>query len=192
MACSLARSVQLIPLVNQFQCVVQMECFTSSEKLRDAITCSQACASRAQRSREGYTEYCLVHPKKKRDLFCEHCTEEICKECVSIDHINHQCAESSTVICEERRRVSETLNNVMELLEEMKQKISGVKEMKQRVRNRENDNVTATREVFATLRKVINDREEVVITSIKEAAVKRQKALEVNKSCSVFVMLLSY
>jgi len=83
------------------------------------------------------------------------------------------------VIREESQRLREPLNNIEEMLEEMKQKISGVKEMKQRVRNRKNNNISVTREVFATLRKVIDDREEQVISDIEEAAFKREKALQV-------------
>ena len=184
MACSargISRGIQLIPFANQFECVVQMEHFTSPKKLQDAIACSQKCT---QRDKDHVSfpcsEYCLVHPQNKRDLFCEHCTEEICTGCASVDHKIHLCAESSTIIREERQRISKTLNDVTEGLDEMKQKISGVKEMRQRVRNRENDNITVTREVFAALRKVIDDREEQIILSIKEAAAKREKALEVN------------
>ena len=68
---------------------------------------------------------------------------------------------------------------MVELLEEMKRAISGVKEMKQRVRNRKDNNINVTREVFATLRKAIDEREEQTITDIEEEAYKRGKALEV-------------
>ena len=68
-------------------------------------------------------------------------------------------------------------------LEEMKQTISGVKEMKQQVRNRKDNNINVTREVFATLRKAIDEREEQTIDDIKEAAYEREKALEVSHLC---------
>ena len=71
----------------------------------------------------------------------------------------------------------------VELLEEMKQAISGVKEMKQRVRKRKDNNINMTREVFATLRKAIDEREEQTIGDIKEAAYEREKALEVSHVC---------
>jgi len=80
---------------------------------------------------------------------------------------------------EEKRRVEEASKGVVELLEEMKQVISGVKEMKQRVKNRKDNNINVTREMFATLRKAIDEREEEAIVDIKEEAEKREKALEV-------------
>ena len=184
---ALSRSIQLIPLAKQFQSLVQMERFTSPEKLKDAIICSQKCTSLefynghvSTSFSESRSECCLVHPLKKQTLLCEHCTVEICRDCAFADHKSHGWVESSTVIREERRKLNETLNSVTDELEDMKQKISGVKEMKRRVRNRENENISVTREVFATLRKIIDDREEKMISSIKQAAVKRQKALEVN------------
>ena len=69
---------------------------------------------------------------------------------------------------------------MVELLEEMKRAISGVKEMKQRVKNRKDNNINVTREVFATLHKAIDEREEQTIADIKEEVYKREKALEVS------------
>ena len=74
-------------------------------------------------------------------------------------------------------------DSVVGLLEEMKRAISGVKEMKQRVRNRKDNNINMTREVFATLRKAIDEREEQTIDDIKETAYEREKALEVSQVC---------
>ena len=68
---------------------------------------------------------------------------------------------------------------MVELLEEMKRAIFGVKEMKQRVKNRKDNNINVTRETFTTLRKVIDEREEQTIADIKEEAYRRERALEV-------------
>lgn len=70
-------------------------------------------------------------------------------------------------------------DDVLDLLEEMKQAISGVKEMRQRVRNRKNGNIDMTRKVFATLRNIVNDKEEQTIADIKKGADYTEKALEV-------------
>ena len=80
---------------------------------------------------------------------------------------------------EETRKLGEATDSVVELLEEMKRAISGVKEMKQRVRNRKDNNINVTREVFTTLRKAIDEREEQTIADIKEEAYRRERALEV-------------
>ena len=80
---------------------------------------------------------------------------------------------------EDTRRLGEATDSVVELLEEMKRAISGVKEMKQRVKNRKDNNINVTREMFTTLRKAINEREEQAITDIKEGAYRKERALEV-------------
>ena len=80
---------------------------------------------------------------------------------------------------EETRRLGEATDNVVELMEGIKRAISGVKEMKQRVRNRKDNNINVTREVFTTLRKAIDKREEQTIADIKEEAYRRERALEV-------------
>ena len=84
-----------------------------------------------------------------------------------------------SVTNEETRRLGEATDNVVELLEEMKRAICGVKEMKQRVRNRKDNNINVTREMFTTLRKAIDEREEQTIADIKEEAYRRERALEV-------------
>ena len=71
------------------------------------------------------------------------------------------------MIHKETQRVEIMADNIAKLLEEMKQEISGVKKMKQSVRNRKNKNIDITRAVFATLRKAIDEQEEQIITDIK-------------------------
>jgi len=80
---------------------------------------------------------------------------------------------------EETRRLGEATDSVVELLEEMKRAISGVKEMKQRVKTRKDNNINVTREMFTTLCKAIDEREEQTIIDIKEGAYRRERALEV-------------
>ena len=79
----------------------------------------------------------------------------------------------------EIRRLGEATVSVVELLEEMKRAISGVKEMKQRVKTRKDNNINVTREMFTTLRKAIDEREDKMITDIKEEGYRRDRALEV-------------
>ena len=67
----------------------------------------------------------------------------------------------------------------MELQEEMKLAIFEMKDMKKGVRNRKNNNITMTREAFATLRKAIDRKEVQTIVNIKETANEIEKALEV-------------
>ena len=116
----------------------------------------------------------------KLDLFCKQCGVDVCRECTTTRHRRHEYTASSDKIHEETRRLGEATDSMVELLEEMKRAISGVKEMKQRVRNRKDNNINVTREVFATLRKAIDEREEQTITDIEEGAYKREKALEVH------------
>ena len=91
-----------------------------------------------------------------------------------------------SVTDEETRRLGEATSTVVELLEEMKRAISGVKEMRQRVRSRKDNNLNVTREMFTILRKAIDEREEEMITDINERAYRRERALEVISSIIVF------
>ena len=111
----------------------------------------------------------------------------MCRECANTRHRRHEYTTSSDKIHEETRKLGKATNNVIELLEEMKRAILGVKEMKQRVRNRKDNNINMIREVFATLRKAIDEREEQTIDDIKEAAYEREKALEVSHLCFEYI-----
>ena len=93
----------------------------------------------------------------------------------------HGDADTETQLFESLR-LEETTNNacnVRKLLEEMKEAISGVKEMKLRVKKRKDNNIGVTREAFAALRKAIDEREERILADIKETAYIRERALEV-------------
>ena len=160
--------------------VVSMECFRGRQ-LDNAINRLQEFTGLQKESTTPLelSEYCFVHPQMKLDLFCEQCAVDICRECTTTNHGRHEHTASSDKIHDETRRLGEETDNVVDLLEETKQAILGVKEMRQRVRNRKNSNLNVTREVFATLRKAIDEREEQTIADIKNGAENTEKALEV-------------
>ena len=167
-------------------CLVLMEHFTDLKQLQDTIVCSKKCTELLKMKDEEVrdhathsSESCLVHPRKLRDMFCQQCAEEICKDCIA-EHINHTCIESSTMIYEEIRRVGEAATDITELLGEMRHEISRVKEMKQSVKNNYDKNINVTKEVFTTLRKAIDAQEEQILMDIKLESSKREKYLQVS------------
>ena len=179
-----------VSFIKLSSCLVLMEHFTDLKQLQDTINCSKKFTellkanARAKdevgdHEAQPFSESCLVHRRKQRDLFCQQCAEEICRDCIA-DHFNHCCTESFTVIHEEIRRVGDAAADVTELLGEMKQEISRVKEMKQSVKNNYDKNITVTKEVFATLRKAIDEQEEQILMDIKMESSKREKCLQVS------------
>jgi len=162
-----------------------MEYFGGQKLLEDAVNRSQKFTALQEKDEavKPLSEYCSVHLQMKLDLFCKQCGVDVCSECITTRHRRHEYTSSRDRIEEERRKVGEASEGVVELIEETKRTISGVKEMKQRVRNRKDNNINVTREVFATLRKAIDEREEETIADIKEEGDKREKALEVSKLC---------
>ena len=84
-------------------------------------------------------------------------------------------------------RLEEAGDGVVDLLEEVKRAVSGVQEMKRRVRSKKDNYVNVTREAFSCLRKAIDEREEQTIADIKEEADKKEKSLEVCFHCFVLV-----
>ena len=175
---------RLLPSANFSSNLVSMEHFRG-QQLEDAVNCSHKFTALLEKDITDtlLSDYCSIHPQMKLDLYCKQCGVDVCRECTATTHRRHEYTASSDKIHEETRRLGETTESVAELLEEMKRAISGVKEMKQRVRERKDNNINMTREVFATLRKAINEREEEAIGDIKEAAYKREKALEVSHMC---------
>ena len=177
----MARDIsRLLPCVNFSNNSVSMEYFRG-QQLEDAINCSQKFTALLKNDNTGtpLSEFCSFHPQLKLDMHCKQCGVDVCRECTTTGHRRHEYTTSSDKVHEETRRLGEAADSVVGLLEEMKQAISGVKEMKQRVRNRKDNNINVTREVFATLRKAIDEREEQTIDDIKETAYEREKALEV-------------
>ena len=186
-ALKMARDLsRLVPSINFSNNFVSMEHFRG-QQLEDAVNCSQKFASlrplKEDTAATSFSEYCSVHPQMKLDLFCKQCGVDMCRECTTTRHRRHEYTASSDKIHEETRRLGGAINNMVGVLEDMKQAISGVKEMKQKVRNRKDNNINVTREVFATLRKAIDEKEEQTTADIEEEAYKREKALEVSHLC---------
>ena len=127
------------------------------------------------------SEYCSDHLQRKRDVFCKQCGVEICAECVSTTDRGHEYTTSSDVIDDETWRLEEAGDGVVDLLEDVKRTVSGIQEMKRRVKSKKDNDVDVTRQIFSTLRKAINEREEQTIADIKEEASKREKSLEVRQ-----------
>ena len=157
--------------------------FNGPQQLEDAIECSRKVTALLKEdcTATPTSEYCTVHPQMKRDVFCMLCRVEVCSKCSYTEHKNCKLDKMCILSSEETRRLGEAADSTVELLEEIKRAVSGVKEMKQRVRNRKDDNINMAREVFArsTLRKALDEREEETIADIKEGADRTEKALEV-------------
>ena len=177
------RKQLLMARVNEFilsdikpsSCLVLMEHFKDFKQLQDAIACSNECSQLLKKD----------HATKRLDLFCQGCAKEVCKDCIHVKHINHPYTVSSTVIDEEVQRVEGVEADIAELLEETRQQIFRIREVKQTIRDRKEKNINMTREVFATLRKAIDEQEEQIITDLHMESNKRKKVLEVGSQVQV-------
>ena len=176
-------ALPLVPFANFSNTLTLMEYFRG-QQLEDAISCSQKFASLLEaEAKEGTVdvpllEYCGDHPQMKVNLFCKQCGVEICTKCTKTSHEGHRYTVSDN-IHDETQKLGKAIISVTEVLKDMKQAISKIKEMKQKVNKRKDDSINKTKEVFAILRKAINEREEQTIVDIKETAYKRERALEV-------------
>ena len=97
----------------------------------------------------------------------------------SEDHSDSSASSEPFLIQEEIHRIGQLASNVSELSKELKREISTLKEIRQKVRNRKNENIDVTKEIFASLRKALDEREEQIITDIKAEAERRENNLEV-------------
>ena len=97
----------------------------------------------------------------------------------SEDHSDAPAASEPLLIQEEIHRIGQLAGNVSELSKELKREISTLKETRQKVRNRKNENVDVTKEIFASLRKALDEREEQIIADIEIEGEKRENILEV-------------
>jgi len=165
-----------------------MEHFSDQELLQDAINCSEECHALLESPPiPPLSEYCTDHLQRKLDVFCRQCEAELCSNCVLANcPSTHQYSRIETVIGEENQRLKETADRVMNLLEEAKEVISSVKKMRQRVRTRKDQNMEKTKKMFNILRKIIDEREEQVITDVTKEADEKDKALKVNELCVSF------
>jgi len=155
--CRVNMAANLFPSVSSvanFPFQVLMEHFDDPAQLQDAVNCSEDCATLLKYpATTPLSELYTVHPQGHLD--------------------------DTRIATEEIRRLEEATDNGIGLLEETKRAVYVVKEMRRRVQNRKKQNMEKTREIFNTLRRVIDQREEQVIADIKEGTDKRDKALKV-------------
>lgn len=163
-------------------------------QLKDAIECSHKVDALIKNDPciTSHSEYCSIHVQRSRDLFCKQCKVEICGDCVSATHKGHEYTTSVDACDDEIWRLEEAGDGVVDLLEEVKRAISGVQEMKRRIRNKKDNDVNMTKEVFSYLRKAIDEREEQTIADIKEEASKKEKNLEVVYTLTHALLPYSY
>jgi len=159
--CWVNMAANLFPSVSSvanFFFQVLMEHFDDPAQLQEAVNCSRDCSEDCATllkypATTPLSEPYTVHPRGHLD--------------------------ETHIATEEFWRLEKATNNGIGLLEETKRAVYVVKEMRQRVQNRMKQNVGKTREIFNTLRRVIDQREEQVIAVIKEDTDKRDKALKV-------------
>jgi len=173
MAFALLPSV-LSGMSSHFQVI--MEHFDDPLQLQEAINCSEECATLLENS----TPTRLAHLSGT----------ELRSDCISNGHSTHQPTDIVAVTDEEMLKLGEAAHHVMIMLEETKQAVSVVKEMRQRVKSRKEYNVERARDVFNSLRKFINEREELVIKDIEKGAEKKENALKV--SCQLCSCCCNY
>ena len=126
--------------------------------------------------------HCKDSEQLKETISCsQDCTN--LKQLLSEDHVDSSGTSEPLLIQEETHRIGGLASHVSDMSEEVKREVSILKEIKQNVRNRKNENVDATREIFASLRKAIDEREVKIITDIKAEGERREKVLEVKTSC---------
>ena len=179
-------------LSNHVPGVVAMEYFEDPKQREDAINCSNKFSAFWSSSLSTFQTKknncvtsllsCSMHPQMELDLFCTQCGVEVCRECCNTNHRGHEHITLTDKIHEETQRLRKESDSVVEFLEQIKQAVLGAREMRKRVRNRKDNDIDMTREVFSALRKTIDEKEAHTIQHITEAAHEREKALEVRIS----------
>jgi len=178
---SVEMAIALLPSVfsgisSHFQ--VLLEHFDDPIQLQEAINCSEECEALLKNfTPTRFANHCPEHPQRQLTVLGRQFETDS----------THQ---HTDIVTEEKLKLGKATNHVMIMLEETKEAVSVVKEMRQRVKSRKEHSIERARDVFNSLRKVIDEREKLIIADINRGAEKRENALKV--SCQLCSCCYSY
>ena len=131
---------------------------------------------------------CPVHPEVPLELYCKCEDVLICQECTITNHVNHDYDKITDVIDNERKKLTEALPGIKNVIDEVEGAISGVKNIRKEVKYKEKESFQKLDDVFDSLHAALDERKKQLQHQIQQDAAEKDKGFEVKENELCFVL----
>ena len=126
---------------------------------------------------------CTKHPSKKLKFFCDTCECLICRDCIVMEHFNHERNYPQVVAEREKESLHKTLKMTEAALVKMEDAISSRIAMNKRIKNRKDQVNNEIKQQFEKIYASLQKREQVLLSKCEKVANEKlvQLAMEIEE-----------
>ena len=154
------------------------ECWNAHQRVRSSRTHSSFTLEEARTMSQdkliqlipSFTHICQDHSDQQLKYYCQECIIPVCIECTIINHKDHPVTEVSKQIDSNKATVHESIQGFQVAQQQLKKVLISGEEIKEKIKARKNEIDTIIRQNFATLQKLLHEREEAFLAQSSEVA----------------------
>ena len=120
---------------------------------------------------------CQDHSDQQLDFYCQQCIIPVCVKCTIINHKDHPVTEVSKQVDSNKATVHESIQGFQVAQEQLKKVLISGEEIKKKIKARKNEIDTIIRQNFATLQKLLHEREKALLAQNSEVANAKEACL---------------
>ena len=124
-----------------------------------------------------FTSTCQDHSDQQLKYYCQQCIIPVCSECIIINHKDHPVTEVSKQVDINKAIVHESIQGFQVAQQQLKKVLISGEEIKEKIKARKNEIDTIICQNFATLQKLLHEREEALLAQNSEVANSKEACL---------------
>ena len=128
-----------------------------------------------------FTHTCQDHTDQRLDFYCRECIIPVCVKCTVINHKDHPVIDIQSQVDSKKATLCESLKSFQDAQQQLKKVLISGEEIKMKIQSRKCEVDTIIRQTFATLQKLLHEREEALLAQSSEVA----NAKEARLSCQL-------
>ena len=133
-------------------------------------------------------EMCPSHPTKPLELYCKSEEVLICRDCIIKKHKDHDYDVISDVIVGEKKVLKEVLPGIQQLVDEVENAVTRVKERRKDVESRKIENLHKLDDIFQSLHAALDERQRQLREKLTDDSKEKDKGLQVQEDELCFLL----
>ena len=119
---------------------------------------------------QSFSHTCQDHTDQQVDFYCQQCIIPVCVKCTIINHKDHPVTEVSKQVDSNKATVHESIQGFQVAQQQLKKVLISGEEIKEKIKAHKNEIDTIICQTFATLQKLLHEREVALLAQSSEIA----------------------